>query len=162
MLRGSVTLLAVLAAPISASSQIISFPDLAGHSISIEYVEGVSNNGGPFVSYVWLDKIYISTKGRLFHSSKQQSALRSSDYNHESVSELAGSDPLQSGKFRWSEHGLVREWIRGRIRIRYSVVVSRTRSGFSCRAVIERFGAGFESRTIRESCRITRGNILAT
>ncbi|MGN6096016.1 MAG: hypothetical protein ACTHP8_07230 [Bosea sp. (in: a-proteobacteria)] len=161
MLRGSGTLLATLFTAAAAYSQDVVLSDLSGHSISIDYVEGLSNNGGPFVSYFWSDRIYVSTKGRLFHSTKQKSALRNSGYSHEAVSELVGPDPSQSGKLLWSEQGLVREWIRGRARIRYAILLSRTKSGFACRAVIERFSAGVESRTVRESCRVTRGNILS-
>lgn len=142
-----------------AAGQEIKFSELEGHSIAIEYVESISFNGREAVPYHWNDTIYVSTKGRIFHSSKQRSAARTSDYNRETVSELVGADFGQTGQFRWNEHGFVREWRRTGVRIRYTVTLTRSRSGFTCRAAIERFGSSNSVSLIREKCRVMKGNI---
>jgi hypothetical protein len=142
-----------------AFGQEIKFSELEGHSIAIEYVEGLSFNGREAVPYHWNDTIYVSTKGRIFHSSKQKSATRTSDYNRETVSELAGADFGQTGQFRWNENGFIREWVRTGVRLRYTVTLARSRSGFTCRATIERFGGRASASLIREKCRVMKGNI---
>jgi hypothetical protein len=142
-----------------AAGQEIRFSELEGHSIAIEYVESVSFNGRGSVPYQWNDTIYVSTKGRIFHSSKQKSAARTSDYSSETVSELVGADFGQTGQFRWHENGFIREWVRLGTRIRYTVTLARSRSGFTCRAAIERFSSRNSASLLREKCRVMKGNI---
>lgn len=157
--RRSLVLAAALSATAGASAQGLNPADLEGYSITIQYTEGVSYNGAPSVPYFWDDKIYISTKGRIFHTTKQQSSLRSSDYSKDTVSETVSADFSNAGKFRWTESGIVRGWFRNKFRIQYSIYIDRTRSGFTCRALIERFGYGVQTQQIRQSCRVVRGNI---
>lgn len=142
-----------------ALGQEIKFSELEGHSIAIEYVESVSYNGREAVPYQWNDTIYVSTKGRIFHSSKQKSVARTSDYHRETVSEIVGADFGQTGQFRWNENGFVREWITLGMRIRYRVILARSRTGFTCQAVIERFGNRDKASLLREKCRVVKGNL---
>jgi hypothetical protein len=139
------------------------FNALEGHSIVADLHESLMTGRGETFENRWRDRVYISTKGRIFHRFDSKSTRPGVGGVREFVGEADGSGEGRGAKYVWTSNGLSRQWVNRRgTTLRQSIFISRSGDGFSCSMRIERL-AGGQPRTIdaRQSCRVFRGNVLA-
>lgn len=150
--------------PVPAFSQAVSFSALEGHSIISDYHEiSETRRFGP-IQRQWRDRIYFSSRGRIFHKINVTNSLRPEDFSREFVSSEAGESEGRGAPFRWVGDGLTREWTNQRgVRLRQSVTINPAGSSYSCRMTIERSGASSgHTRVTQQSCRVIKGNALSS
>lgn len=150
--------------PVTAAAQAVSFSSLEGHSIISDYHEiSETRRFGP-IQRRWRDRIYFSSRGRIFHKLNVTNTLRPGDYSREFVSSESGESDGRGAPFRWAGDGLTREWTNQfGLRMRQSVTISPTGGGYACRMAIERSGANIGyTRVTQQSCRVIKGNALGS
>jgi len=157
-----VGLLAAATLSTTSSAQTLRFNDLEGHSVVSEYTEEVmTRRFGPYRA-TWKDRVYFSTKGRIFHRFNRQSSIPGMDRHAENVSDDEGRIEGRGAAFRWTGDGIVREWTNPRgIHIRQSISISPSGAGFSCRLSVERSTRRGRAYPISQLCRVIKGNVLA-
>jgi hypothetical protein len=147
--------LVTLAMPYMAVGQSDLQAQLKGHSIVMQYTEMVQGRRRTG-KVVWNQDIYISSRGRLFVRVDAEGKGRTARHEITPGSENSGG----ATPFRWTQNGLAREWRdrRGRM-VRQTIAISRSGTGFTCRATITR--SGFASGADHQICKVVVGNPLA-
>ncbi len=141
-----------------ARAQAPNLEALAGYSITSQYEEILQFPNGNSVRQVWRDRVYFSTKGRIFHKFTLESESPGLDRAFETVSGETGS-----GGFRWVGDGVTRPWRSPRGGTgSHSFHLSGSAGGFACRMSLERFGMRLTARPVSQSCKVMKGNVLAT
>ncbi|HEV7339244.1 MAG TPA: hypothetical protein VGO06_24980 [Bosea sp. (in: a-proteobacteria)] len=148
----------LVASSSGARAQALGQEALAGYSIASHYEEVLEFPNGNFVRQIWRDRLYFSTKGRIFHKFALESGHPASDRAFEAISGEGGG-----GGFRWVGNGVSRPWRspRGGTGTQ-SFHISAQAGGYSCRMSLERLGMRLTARPVSQSCRVTKGNILAS
>lgn len=161
--RWSVGLISVLMISSSGlSAQTLRFSDFEGYSVVAEYEEEVVTRRRGSFRATWRDRVYFSTKGRIFHRFQRQDSRPNRDRDVENVGDEDGLSEDKKSVFRWSGDGITREWTNNRgIRIRQSIAISRSGDGFACRVSIDRSSIRGSVVPIGRSCRVFKGNVLA-
>lgn len=153
-MRIAICLTTLLAACTNAAA--LDLRDLEGKSIVATYTEQVSGPRGTFRS-VWRDKIYVSTKGRIFQKF---------NFTSESGRMYGVAQENVSGEtrraFRFNGSGLERTFANPRtgIQIRYAIEFSGAAIGAPCHISISRSGGWLQFSELGQSCVIVQGNIL--
>ena len=154
--------LAAIVSPGIALAQSPGMKALEGHSISVDYQEQVTNRRGESWTDVWRDRIYISTKGRIFHRFDRQSPRSDRNRNFETVGDEAGRGDDRRAKFVWTGQGISRQWTNQRgVVLRQTITVMPTGSGHSCHMTVTRSGNRGTVTPLGQTCRVVSGNILA-
>ena len=160
--RSSFVCLAVAFAmgnPVLAQAQ--GLRNLEGHSIIVDYREQIVTPRGSF-QVTWGDRIYISTKGRIFHRFNTQSTNPNFGGSFETVGDEAGRGDDRRAKFVWTGQGISRQWTNRRgVTLRQTISITPTGSGYSCHMTIDRFGARGMITPLGQTCRVVSGNVLA-
>ncbi len=149
-----VSALVALAMPATAAGQSDLQAQLKGHSIVMRYTEVVQGRRRTG-KIVWNQEIYISSRGRLFVRVNAEGKRRTARHEIAPGSENSGG----ATPFRWTENGLARGWRdrRGRM-VRQTIEISRSGTGFTCRATITR--SAFASGADHHICEVVVGNPL--
>jgi hypothetical protein len=148
------TTLVALAMPAMAVGQSDLQARLKGHSIVMQYTETVQGKRRAG-KIVWKQDIYISSRGRLFVRVDATGKGRSARHEITPGSDNSGG----ATPFRWTQNGLARQWRdrRGRT-VRQTIAISRSGTGFTCRATVTR--SGFASGAGQQTCTVIVGNPL--
>jgi hypothetical protein len=133
-----------------APAQGLSFANLEGHSIIAEYQEVIVPPRGPSIQQTWRDRVYFSTKGRIFHSFALQSSLPQNSGVFEAVGDQEGAGAGPRSKYTWTGQGIARQW-----------TIAPTGGGYGCRMTVERLSAFGGATPLGQSCQVVRGNVLA-
>lgn len=146
--------LVALAMPGTAVGQSDLQTQLKGHSIVMQYTEVVHGRRRT-ENIVWNQKIYISSRGRLFVRVDVDGKRRTTRHEITPGSDSSGG----ATPFGWTQNGLARAWRdrRGRM-VRQTIEITRSGSGFTCRATITR--AAFASGAGHQVCAVVVGNPL--
>jgi hypothetical protein len=135
------------------------FAALEGHSVIVDLREEVATPRGTF-EFLWRDRVYISTKGRIFHRFDVRSTHPILHGQRELVSD---GGPGRGGKYIWTGNALTRQWVNKiGVLVRQTIAISRSQSGFTCHMTVERPAGGRGQVIDRgQTCRVVRGNVLA-
>jgi hypothetical protein len=145
-----------------AASQTLRFADLEGYSIAADYQEMVTTRRSGSFQQTWSDRIYFSTKGRIFHRFSRQSTRPEYARSRESVSDEEGQGDGHGVSYHWTGSGIAREWTNRRgNRIRQSITITPTSNGYVCQISVERFAGRGTTISLGQTCQVIKGNILA-
>jgi hypothetical protein len=147
-----------LAGPTAGLAQDVTFASLQGRSIVVEYREHIRNRRGEDMSAVWKDLVYFSGKGHIFHKMDMSGP-------HGAKEKYGIGDESGAGEggpaFRWDGHGITRSWTNPRgIRLRQTIDIFRTASGFGCRMSIQRTNSRATVTVAGQTCRVVNGNVF--
>ena len=160
-----VCLLACLPAatiPSNVIAQSHGMKALEGHSIAVDYQEQVTTRRGQVTQETWRDRIYFSTKGRIFHRFDRQSPRPDRSRNFETVGDEAGRGDDRRAKFVWTGQGITRQWTNRRgVTLKQTITITPTSNGYSCHMSVSRSGNRGTITPLGQSCRVVSGNILA-
>lgn len=158
-----VALAVLLAAGSPALAQSVSFPGLEGHSIVARYDEAITTRRGEVFRYQWNDRVYFSTKGRIFHRFSVDGDRPGRARTYEAVGDEQGVGDGRMAKYRWTGSGITRQWRNPRgVTLRQTIDISATAGGYACRMAVERISGSRGSATpVGQTCRVVRGNAVA-
>lgn len=134
------------------------FARLQGHSITVNYAEVLTFPNGFSFQRSITERIYISTKGRIFQKTLVDSTAPRDNRQSETFGEATGG----GRNFTWTGSGLFRRGRRpnGVVFTETIPVTPTAGGGFSCRYILERFGSRAAVSGQRHSCRVSRGNLF--
>ena len=141
----------------SALAQAVSPAELQGHSVIVDYQEMLHGGQGARL-VAFNDRVYISTKGRIFHRLDRRGGL-DGGRSREAVSE-GGS--VRGGRFQWDGQGrLVRAGrnLRGDP-VPITITFERSGGGFTCAFHVDRSYIRASQQVVRNSCQVVAGNVF--
>ena len=154
--------LSIIGNPSAALSQYHGMQALEGHSIVVNFQEQVTSRRGKSFQAVWRDRVYFSTKGRIFHRFDRQNQRPDRSRNYELVGDEAGQGDDRRAKFAWTGQGITRQWVNRRgVTLQQTIAITPTGSGYSCQMTVSRSGNRGTSTPLGQTCRVVSGNVLA-
>jgi len=164
-MRSGFIALLLFAAPLTGShsgAQALTMADLEGHSVILDFEEIVTTGRGEPFQQRWQNRVYFSTKGRIFDQFNRSSPRSGQSRSWEAVGDEEGFGEGRAPKFVWNGQGVTRQWAnrRGHTR-RQTITITPSGNGYSCYMTLERSGGRGFSHVVDQSCRVVRGNAVA-
>lgn len=153
----AIAALAATAGVLDAKAQPLTLEALSGYSIVSRHEEILDFPNGRSVRQVWNDRVYFSTKGRIFHKFNLDSDHAASGR----ALEMIGGEQGKLGTFRWGGDGITRQWRNPRGGVGHQSFHITGRGGiYACRLSLERVGMMLTARPISQRCTVVKGNAL--
>jgi hypothetical protein len=138
-----------------AIGQSAGFAALEGKSISVDYREQITTPRGQVLRQTWRDRIYISTKGRIFHRFDLQSSMPGNTRTFETFGDESGRGAERRARYVWTGQGISRQRTNRRgVALRQTITIVPTGTGYSCQMTLERSSNATPVSPLGQSCRV--------